>query len=294
MDERRKKYLYGALAFILIAMAGDWAFRNGYEEPWRDVENRRQDVMGEIKKKSREIKKARKANDQLAVWEGQSLPSQIDVARSLYRTWLLERAEAVGLTDRNVESGAPVSRKGLYQSLSFSMRGRGSPEQLTQFLFDFYRADFLHQVRSISIVPQRNSGTLDLNMSFEALVLARATNEDNLPTGTSDRLAFDELADYRAIIERDLFGVGSAVNAVDLTFLTGVTYVGGQPQAWFELGTDDKVVKLSKGQRLEVGPFQGTVVGIEGNDVVVESDGERWLMTIGENLSQAVALPPGL
>ena len=56
--------------------------------------------------------------------------------------------------------------------------------------------------------------------------------------------------------------------------------------------TSDTVLKLRKGDVLEVGQFKGTLVDIADADVILESDGERWLMTIGENLTRATALPP--
>jgi hypothetical protein len=51
-------------------------------------------------------------------------------------------------------------------------------------------------------------------------------------------------------------------------------------------------LKLKVGQRFEVGDFQGMVAEIDERDVVIDSDGERWLLTLGEQLSQATALPP--
>ena len=37
---------------------------------------------------------------------------------------------------------------------------------------------------------------------------------------------------------------------------------------------------------------QGNIQEIQGQDVIVESDGERWLMSVGESVAQALALPP--
>jgi hypothetical protein len=47
------------------------------------------------------------------------------------------------------------------------------------------------------------------------------------------------------------------------------------------------------GQTLAVGQFHGDVVEIATDDVVLEADGERWLLALGENLGEACALPPG-
>jgi len=86
--------------------------------------------------------------------------------------------------------------------------------------------------------------------------------------------------------------VGGSAQVADYAFLTAVNYVDRQPEAWFSIRTNDSVLKLRQGERLEIGSFKGTIAAITDTDVVVESEGERWLLTVGENLSQAAALPP--
>ena len=46
------------------------------------------------------------------------------------------------------------------------------------------------------------------------------------------------------------------------------------------------------GQRLILGQFQGQVTEISDDDVILKADGERWLVALGENLGEALALPP--
>jgi hypothetical protein len=57
---------------------------------------------------------------------------------------------------------------------------------------------------------------------------------------------------------------------------------------------------LYVGDPLVIGSFEGIVAEIHIDDchVIIESTGkngeaERWLLSLGETLSQAVALPPG-
>ncbi len=150
----------------------------------------------------------RKANQQLKRWQAQSLPSDPEIARSLYQAWLVGLVGRPGFISPNVDSSEPVTRKGLYSSLRFSARGRGTPEQLTRFLFDFYRADHLHHIESLNLTPVPRSDELDIALSIEALSLPDGERKDQLSTRVSDRLASDELTDYRAIVERNLFGIG--------------------------------------------------------------------------------------
>ena len=98
--------------------------------------------------------------------------------------------------------------------------------------------------------------------------------------------------DYLPVVRRNFFGVGGSPDPTDFTWLTAVSSVDGQPQAWFTLRSEDRVLKLREGESLDVGQFHGTIAAIDDADVILQSEGERWLMTIGENLSQAFALPP--
>ena len=52
------------------------------------------------------------------------------------------------------------------------------------------------------------------------------------------------------------------------------------------------MLRLRIGASLQIGQFQGTLVRIDEDDVVLESEGERWLLGLGESLAQAYAVPP--
>jgi hypothetical protein len=162
------------------------------------------------------------------------------------------------------------------------------------------------------MTPVGKEGRLDLSIGVEALVLPGATREDQLNPEPSDRLAGRSLADYRAIAQRNLFGLGGASDPLDQTFLTAVNYVDGLPEVWIssrcrekvvKLGSDGEpaakagepggTVKLRPGEGFRIGTFSGKVLRIEDDDVVLDSDGQRLLLAIGESLSQASALPPG-
>ena len=310
MTKYRKHILAAVFGAMLLFYVGDWLLDNVLTGPLQTRRAKTARLQREIKKKEDELARAREAGKRLAVWETQSLPSDTEVARSLYQAWLIELVDEVGLSSPSVNSGEPVSRKGMYHSMSFSVRGRGTLQQLTRFLFTFYRADLLHQIRTLNITPLGRSDKLDLSISIEALVLPEAGPKDRGAGDAeedqetvfeefrerawrdSDRLASLNLADYHPIVRRNLFGVGGSPDATDHAYLTAVNYVDGQPQAWFTLRASDTILKLRKGEGFEIGQFAGTIIEIEGSDVVIESEGERWLLTLGENLAEAYALPP--
>ena len=216
----------------------------------------------------------------------------MEMARSLYQAWLLELVDQVGLSDRVVDSGESLSRKSLWRPLSLSVRAKATLEQLTTFLYEFYSAGHLHQIRSLSIAPVGKTALLEVSVAIEAIVLPNADRKDQLTQERSDQLASPNLSDYQAIVQRNLFAVGGGFDATEHTYFTAVTNINGLPKAWFTLRLRDEILKLGVGESLQVGPFRGVVVEIAGSDVILESDGERWLLSVGENLAQAYALPP--
>lgn len=288
----RKHLLSLAFALLAVTYLGNWVVNRYYLEPLEKARSNNREAQKWIELREKELTAARRAGLLLSRWETQSLPSDTEVARSLYQAWLLELVDHVGLAGPSVNSNPPATQKGRFHSLSFTVGGRGTLEQLTNFLFEFYNGAHLHQIRSIIIRPLARTGQLDLNFSIEALSLPTADRSDRLATEPSDRLVFDDVQDYRVIVDRNLFSIGGSPSAVEHTTLTGVTSDNGGPVAWFSLQTTGEMQKLRTGDVLQVDHFSGSIARIEGNDVILESDGQRWLLTIGENLSEAAALPP--
>lgn len=294
MTKSSKNILLAAFAILLLAYAGDWLW-TALTEPIQTLRGKRQTLQKDIAARMLDLAKARKAAKELAVWEKQSLPSEPQVARSVYQAWLLQLVGRVGLDNPTVDSTQPSERNG-FSSITFSLQARGSLEKWTHFLYEFYRAGHLHQIRSMSITPIGKKEQLDIVLAIEALVLPGADRSDRLSTQTADQLAFQRLADYQPIVLRNLFSISANADPMDQTYLTGVHYVNAVPEAWFtlrgEANPDRAVVKLRLGQSLTVGQFNGKLVEIAEEDVVFQSGGERWLIALGENLGQAFALPP--
>ena len=258
-----------------------------------------------IQQREQALAQARADAKRLERWENQSLPSDTEVARSLYQAWLMELVGDVEFVNPSVSSSEASSRKGLYNAFSFSLRTRGTLDQLKKFLFAFYQTDLLHQIRSLNITPVGKAGQLDLSVTIETLALATGAADAGGSPETvfeqfrertwriSDRLASSRLGDYDTIVRRNLFGMGEGeTDPSDFAYLTSITLTDGEPEVWFTLRTTDEVVRLREGDTLEVGPLAFTIFRAQGTDVILEADGERWLLTLGDKLTDAFALPP--
>jgi hypothetical protein len=302
----------GLAALLLVMVAyfgGEWLIDRLIQGPIEAARNRRAQLERDIEKRETSLQRLREAGKLLAQWEDQSLPADTEAARSLYQAWLVELVDDVGLASPSVTSSEPVARGGLYHTIGFSVRGRGSLDQLTKFLFAFYQADLLHQLRSLSITPLQRAEELDLSFAIETMILAsggaapaakETPGSENVyeqfrrrAWRTSDRLASENLEAYGGIVRRNLFALGGGFDPTDHTYLTSITQVDGEPEVWFTNRATDEVVKLRAGAQLELGPLTFHLAEVLDTDVILEVDGERWLLSLGDKITDAHALPPG-
>jgi len=309
------RYRTVGLAVVLVVMVvyfgGEWTIDQFIQGPVQAARSRRTQLERDIQQRETSLQRLREAGKVLALWEDQSLPADTEAARSLYQAWLVELVDDVGLSGPSVTSSEPTAYAGLYRTLSFSVRGRGTLDQLTKFLFAFYQADLLHQIRSLTITPLQRAEDLDLSLAIEALALTPA-REPSAKTAASpaaenvyeqfrrrawrvsQRLAFDQLEPYGVIVRRNLFALGGGFDPTGLTYLTSITQVDGQPVIWFTNRATDEVMRLRAGDHLELGPLTFRLAEVHATDVIIEIDGERWLLSPGDKIIDAQALPPGL
>ncbi|WP_397571024.1 hypothetical protein [Schlesneria sp. T3-172] len=283
--------MYFVLGAIVLFMGGDYVLKNYVDAPLEQRQSRKEQLEKKIKGKKKELAAAKEAAVKLATWEKASLPRDTEIARSLYRTWLLDLVEKSKFQSAHVDSGPATSRKGFYDSLAFSVRGKGTLHQLVNFLFDFYQAGHLHKIQSLNLTPMGKGGGVDISLAIDALVLPGAENKNQLSQVASNKLAYPQLSDYAIIAQRNLFGAGGESDVSRQAFLTAIAQDGEELEVWFTLRSEDKLVKLRRGSQFEIGHFTGSVVDILDDDVILESVGERWLLSIGESLAEATALP---
>ncbi len=203
---RRERLLIIAVAMLVVAFVGFWAAGR-----ISDAFSSRQDQVARLEEEIRQKQftqvRGKRAAQQLARFEEQALPADRERARSMYQGWLLEAVEAVDLEDVKVDpvGGRPVGD--VYFVQPFNVSGRGNLEQLVNFLYDFYSADFLHRIERLSITPIKDTKLLDIALTVESVSLPGSTNIDRLPDRPSERLALKSLEEYRdPILKRNLFG----------------------------------------------------------------------------------------
>jgi hypothetical protein len=292
---KRERILGALVGLVALAVAAHFVIAV-LSTPTGSLWTERETLREKIEKKKLIVERGRKAEAKLAEWDKRALPADRELGRSLYQNWLSELVDKVGLTRSRVESGEGRLHQNAFYLLPFTVRGQGNAEKMVEFLFAFYRAGHLHQIRHLSIKPLEHGRELDLVMTIEALSLPGAKSL-KLSSEPGMRLAQTSMDEYvNTFVRRDLFSpflpgsaAGSGRSKLDpakYAYLTAVVSVEGRPQAWFVARTTDQVYKLSEGEDFTIGAVRTKVVRIRPRDVDLEIDGSRYTVGLGSSLRE--------
>ena len=293
MDKSRKRLLLGAVALLALLYTGDLVYRHGVEGPRANAARQRIKLEKRIRSTRLALAKGKQAATRLEQLESQSLPWNIEVARSEYQAWLLQRVQQAKLQNPHVDSSEPIAffagrgrRKSPdYYQLAFTLRTRGNLKQVVDFLFHFYRADHLHKIRAMNLNPVGRDRYIDLTLSIEALALRTALRETELSHGVSERLASADRSDYQPMVRRNLFSDGRASLAAKRIRLTAVTRNrSGTIEAWFRVNPAGKTQILRAGEPLACPGLEVRVQRILSAEVLVAVDGETIRLRVGQLL----------
>ena len=294
----RNFILIVGLALFLVWYVSDWAYKSLYREPRERLDSETQKLSDEIATWRNNLAAMTLSNQQNAGFYYRTLPPNRNEAQSQYSFWLLELLLYTGFENNHVNPVSPI-RVPSGASYQFNVQCVGTLSQLSYFLFEFYYAPFLHRIMSMTLAPpvEGKPGQLTISMTINALALNTYPYSpplgNQMPTGYMPRLAFNDWAMYQVITERNLLQTArGGIDWADYTFLTGIVERNNQTEVWFSVRTDDSSITAKLGDTVRSGSFSGRLVEILYNDIVLDRNGERWLLTVGESLNQAFALPP--
>ena len=297
----RNSILFVCLMLFLACYGSYWAFRVFYLKPRQELKNEIAKVSNDIQIGRENLNARSLFFDQYKQFYMRSLPLASNSAQSQYFWWLLESLQYSGFENNTVVVRSPTQLPPGRIDYSFSVQCSGSLTQLSYFLFEFYYAPFLHRITSMTLTPiDGHAEKLTFSLTVDALALRPHRQDDiypmrdQIPSGYFPRLRSNDLTAYQAVIaERNLLQTAKGgIDKADHTILTAILH-GHPTEVWFSIRTDDSTdIKAKLGDSINAGSFSGKVVEIFDQDIVLERGGTRWLMTIGESLKDAFALPP--
>ena len=180
-------------------------------------------------------------------------------------------------------------------------------EQLYRFLYEFYWTSFLHRITVLDIQPIENSTQLHFSLVLESLTLwYKPTPQfaypltDKLPLSVNPirKLASGPFKAYSDTSNMELFRVvRRGIDNADYAILTGTPSITGDdgittPISLWKIETEGKTLRLKIGDSVTIGSFNGTVDDISDDLVILrQNNGFRWVVSLGDRLSDAVAVP---
>jgi len=326
--KKRERILVIATGALLVVVGGVYLFRGGGKSLGA-LRTDRTTLGQDLQKLTVQAQPGKKATAQLNLWKKRSLPTDYKVAGELYKKWLSLLA-VDKLRNAKVTPNAVQLRSG-YTILPFAIEAKGSLDQLTRFLFEFYSADYLHKISLLSSTPTKGSSELTLTINVEALCLSGAVSQDKLPDAKSKRLEHGKLDDYlKAIVRRkmevrpkpkedryvDTGGLFASytpepelppkepkempkpkpqgIDPSEHTYVNAIHEVDGLPEVWLFVRTEAKTLKLHEGDPFEVGTVSGKIARIRIQELEVEIEvdgGRRFRVDFGDNLQHRVEVP---
>jgi hypothetical protein len=179
---KRERKLAVVTAVLGALIAGKFLF-SAWRGPVTQRVTERANLQKEVDRLQERADRAKEAQDKLDEFSRRSLPADPELARSLYQNWLFELAEDVGFHGIEVDVTGDGRQRGggAYRALRFNLKGEASLDQLTEFLYEFYSVDHLHQIRTLSVKPVEKSGNLDVQLTMEALCLPTPSRSSSRP-----------------------------------------------------------------------------------------------------------------
>lgn len=188
-------------------------------------------------------------------YAGKALPGSKTEAESEYISWLTHLAtDTVGIERPAVgpKSGSEIKNKAgmvVYETIRVQLKATCTLPQLAHLLDEFYAANYLHSVASLSVNPTSSGGANSRNAVENRRVIVTLTADALCLADAPERTPNDELrhpnrtieqviADYRPLLTRDFFNPAGELPSLD-TDIDSRIYVGDRIDIGLEAEDDD-------------------------------------------------------
>lgn len=301
---QREKVLAGAVGMMAVLWFGSSALSR-YRENVEDNRAKLRDAEQQLSQAKTARLRGQRAITRLKRWQKQSLPTNPDIANSLYQDWLQKQLTEAGLKVTDIKGSmglrAPNDR---FQEFNFKVEAGGQMGQFVDFLSRFYHAGHLHRISRTSIAPAKDGGDLAISLNVDALSMRDAPREDSLADVANIETlpAVEEL--QTTIAKRDLFSPYKDANATpviaskpasneaDQAFISGMVLGVDGWQMSVRMKDSGRMLYFRAGDSIAIGSFNAKVSEIDGRRAIVEKDGSQLQVFLGQNLGQAQPFQP--
>jgi hypothetical protein len=204
-------------------------------------------------------------------------------------------------------AGEKIQRSKSFSIIPFTIKGRVSLENLTEFLYRFhaYEPRVLHHVRSLNIVrPDGKSKNLTVTIAVAALALDDAPHRGPLIAAGENpkelNVADVPLEKFQVIAKTNIFepfvepppkeGDKPEVDAARYVVYSGFTLTGDVPEAWIYDRLNNRNRFLKAGDNIDVADLNAKIVSIAASKIVLEMNDKQWSLKLGKNLREMTEL----
>lgn len=293
-----------------VAFGGYLFYTKEYVKPRKEIAEQKAGLEQMIQMGKNNSKLMSQASSNNMGLYSRSFPTNPSASGLEYQIWLTQMLEFCNVRDAKVGVEKYFrARGGTTSTQEFSVQGQFSLLDLTQFLYEFYWTPFLHRIKVLNILPVEHSELLNVSMTIEGMAIHFKADQnqtyplvDKLPLETKPirQTASGPFAAYRHMGDMEIFrAVKTGVDTTQFAKLTGtpvVTDDSGQPTKiarWY-LGSDGRTQTFQEGDRMTIGAFDATIAEIDADVGLVllrQNTGRLWVVPLGYNLSDAVAIP---
>ncbi|HVT26826.1 MAG TPA: hypothetical protein VHE81_02300 [Lacipirellulaceae bacterium] len=300
---QREKILAGAV----VALAALWAGNYYFGLYSRTMHKRQADLDAahtRLDAAENKLRAGRDAVKQVQEWDKQSLPADPNKAQSLYKAWLLAKANDAGLAVRDIVYFPPTSSSTTaYKAIGYRLSANGSLSSVIGMLYSFYHSSQLHQITRLQLSRPPGASQLAVNMDVEALSLPGAVATDKLPDGDSKRLKLASVDDYtKSFAERNIVTAympprppepvherhesppKPKFDESEFAMFSGVVSSDKGMQAWILVRTTGETLHLVAGDEVKVGTLEGKIIRVEPRALVYSSGDKQFRVPLGDSL----------
>lgn len=309
MNQREK-----ILAAIVVVILAGWGGKILVDKYYKVLDANSRDLADaqeRLDAASKRLADGRYAARKLQEWQTRALPADREKALTLYKAWLLEKAQASGIDVTDINPAARSSISDAYSAIGYQIKGSGSLTDIATMLYEFYKSPKLHQVVKLDLSRAPGTSKIEVTLDVEALSMAEAVATETLPEGDSKRLRLASLDEYKKTLsERDLVSVYTPPrpprppvaerrdppappkfdDAEQAHFTGSTTGTNGSPEAWINIRTTGETQHLAAGDAIKIGALEGKVVSIDPRSLVYESEGKKFRVALGESLRKGKEL----
>ena len=305
MQSHRRSIILLVIVGLFLSWYGiNWAYQTYYDKPRKELGAKIAQYEHDILAGKNNIANMQQfiGRNQSQMLYYRSMPRTPNDVRSQYTQWLFELMKYCDVKEPNIVSDVPSVMSFDRRNYRFHVRGTCSLDQLNRLLFEFASAPFLHRISNMLIAAQEKTGLIGVALTIDALAIPPRNRQDpypplsQMPTGYWQRLGSNDFEVYRVVSQRNLLQAArGGIDKADYTYLTTISQVGDEKEVWFTVRTEDnRVEHRRQGDAIHFGSFRAKILEVTDEDVLVDRDGTLWLLTVGDCLNQAFALPPEL